>query len=373
MGDHFAQRRISMDHEAPARVRLVRVRVPLERAHRAAHGTEVVRDVVLVEWVRSDGVTGWGECPTLSTPGYVTGTTEQAWRVLVGELAPAAVAGSWVMVAGAMAAIGALADARLDAALRAAGRSLAGHVGATAARVARCAVLAEVGGDLDALSDRAGRAVAGGARMVKVKISPGQDIEALRAVRSRIAAVPMAADANGSYDDPGQLDEVDDLGLAYLEQPFAAGTTWSDLASLHASLRTPIALDESLTSPDAVRSALLAEAADLVSVKPARLGGLAAAAAVVELCADAGCDAFVGGMLELGIGRAGAAVIAAMPGCSVPTDLGPSAGYVALDVCDPVVLDGAGDLVVPDGVGIGRRPDMTRLAQVTVDEVVVGR
>ena len=51
---------------------------PLVRPHRSAHGEERVRDVILVEWTRADGVSGWGECPTLSDPGYVTGTTEQA-------------------------------------------------------------------------------------------------------------------------------------------------------------------------------------------------------------------------------------------------------------------------------------------------------
>ena len=38
--------------EPPLRIRLVRVRVPLLRAHRSAHGEEQVRDVVLVEWTR---------------------------------------------------------------------------------------------------------------------------------------------------------------------------------------------------------------------------------------------------------------------------------------------------------------------------------
>ena len=77
----------------PRRLRMVRVRVPLLRAHRSAHGEERVRDVVLVEWTRPDGVVGWGECPTLGDEGYVTGSTERAWRVLVTELAPAALGG----------------------------------------------------------------------------------------------------------------------------------------------------------------------------------------------------------------------------------------------------------------------------------------
>ncbi len=359
--------------ELPVRLRLVRVHVPLVRAHRSAHGAEAVRDVVLVEWTRPDGVVGWGECPTLSTPGYVTGTTDQAWQALVATLGPAALTGGSTLVAGATAAVGALADARLDAALRSAQVSLVEHLGATRAALVRCAVLADVGGDLDGLGERARSEVDGGARMLKVKIAPGADVAPLRAVRDAVGDVPLAADANGSYGRPEQLRKVDAMGLAYLEQPFAAGTTWAELATLHGQLRTPVALDESLTSPDAVHSALAADAVDVVSVKPARLGGVAAAAAVVRLTATAGRAAFVGGMLELGVGRAGAAAVAAMPGCTLPTDLGPSVTYVATDVCEPLVVDAAGDLLVPVGAGSGRTPDPVRLAEVTVDEVVLGR
>ncbi len=359
--------------DPPIRLRLVRVQVPLVRAHRSAHGDERVRDVVLVEWTRPDGTVGWGECPTLGTAGYVTGTTEQAWQVLVTRLAPAALAGGGAIVAGAMAAAGALADARLDAALRASGVGLAAHLGATRSTVPRCVVLADVGGDLDELGRRAAAAVHAGAQLVKVKVVPGHDVAPVAAVRRCVGEVPVAADANGSYRGPEELAELDALGLAYLEQPFAPGASWAELAELHAPLRTPVALDESLTSPDAVRSAVSGGALDVVSVKPARLGGVAAAATVVRLAQAAALPCFVGGMLELGIGRAAAAAVAALSGCSLPTDLGPSSAYVDRDLCAPIELDGEGRLVVPQGPGSGRLPDPARLAEVVTDEVVLGR
>jgi O-succinylbenzoate synthase len=93
----------------------------------------------------------------------------------------------------------------------------------------------------------------------------------------------------------------------------------------------------------------------------------------VSAAAEGGVEAFVGGMFELGIGRAAAAAVATLPGCTVPTDLGPSRRYVERDVCEPVVTDGTGLLVVPEGAGIGRVPDAARLAEVTVDQVVLGR
>ncbi len=354
--------------------------MPLVRPHRAAHGLESEREVVLVEWTDRDGEVGWGECPTLSHPGYVIGTTDEAWGTLVGELGPKVASGSWSVDdvgdtgGGARtAAVAALRDARLDAGLRRRGVSLSEHLGATRATVRRCVVLADLGGDPGALALRAAAARDGGASMVKVKIAPGHDAEVITAVRAAVGDLPVAADANGSYREPGQLAEVDRCGLAYLEQPFSAAAEWDELASAHRRLRTPIALDESLGSPDATRRAIEAGALDVVSVKPSRLGGIEAAAGVVRLAAAAGLPVFIGGMLELAIGRAGAAALAAMAGCSLPTDLGPSDAYVAPDIAEPLVLDDRGRLVVPAGPGLGRRPDPARLRDDTVDEVVFDR
>lgn len=364
---------VSVDpSEQPLRLRIVRVQVPLRTPHRSAHGTETMRDSILVEWTRADGVTGWGECPTLAGDGYVTGSTERAWQVLVGELGPAVVGGGSALVSGAMAAVGALADARLDAALRAHGVSLSAHLGAVRRTVPRCAVLADLGADPASLAVRAAAAVRAGAAMVKVKVAPGHDVAVLDAVAGAVAGVPVAADANGSYEDPAAMTELDAWGPVFVEQPFPPSTTWSQLADWRGELSTPVALDESLVSPDAVAAALDAGALDVVSVKPARLGGLAAAVSAVALARDAGCDAFVGGMFELGIGRAGAAALAALDGCTLPTDLGPSDAYVERDVCDEIVTDERGELVVPTGPGSGRQPDPERLADLSVAEVVLG-
>jgi o-succinylbenzoate synthase len=354
----------------PRAVRLVRVRVPLRRPHSAAHGTESVRDVILVRWTRPDGACGWGECPTLSGPGYVTETTDEAWRALVGLLVPAAIAGHppSVVTGGTPAAESALADAGLDAALRAHGVSLRSRLGSTRPRLARCEVIAAVGGSTEVVVARAVRAVELGAAMVKLKIVPGDDERVVAATAEALGARLVAVDCNGSYDDPRQLAAVDRLGLRYIEQPFGPSLGWERLAAAHRSLDSPVALDESLRSLGDVARAVDAGAVDVVSVKPARLGGVLEAARAVDAAFDAGVDAFVGGMLELGIGRSGAAAVASLPGCTLPTDLGPSGQYVETDICPPLVTDDDGWLVPPDGPGVGRVPDEHLLERFAVDE-----
>ena len=56
--------------DAPERVTLRRVRLPLVVPLRSAHGVEAVRDLVVVEVVAADGTSGWGECSALSRPTY---------------------------------------------------------------------------------------------------------------------------------------------------------------------------------------------------------------------------------------------------------------------------------------------------------------
>ena len=362
----------------PVSLRLVRVLVPLRRTHTAAHGVESAREVVLIRWTRTDGAWGWSECPTLSGAGYATETTDRAWSGLVEQLAPAALAGRTPSVVGLVAATSALADAALDADLRAEGRSLVDEIGGSGAPLDRCVVLADLGASPASLAERAAEAIGAGASLVKVKIAPGHDVEVLRAVQDAVGSRRVAADANGSYATDGEgrtvLATVDELGLMYLEQPVPAGETWDSLAQLCAAMATPIALDESLVSLDAVRSAVLAGAADVISVKPARLGGIRAAVAAIELAGDRGIGVFVGGMLELGIGRAAAAAVAsaaARSGAGLPTDLGPSSAYVDTDICEPITLDAHGRLIVPHGVGIGREPDEALLAEYLVEERVL--
>jgi O-succinylbenzoate synthase len=116
--------------------------------------------------------------------------------------------------------------------------------------------------------------------------------------------------------------------------------------------------------------ALTVGAGTLVNVKPSRLGGPLAAVDVARRVGDAGCAAFVGGMLESGIGRASALAVAALPIFGLPADLGPSDRYFEQDVTPPIGLDGRGAVVVPPGPGIGVVPDPEVLAEVTVERSV---
>jgi O-succinylbenzoate synthase len=209
---------------------------------------------------------------------------------------------------------------------------------------------------------------------VKLKIEPGWDVEPLAALRERLGAdLALQVDGNGAYtlDDATHLAELDRFGLLMLEQPLPP----DDLdghAELARQVRTPVCLDESITSEAALERALALGACSIVSVKPARLGGVLAATRVHDRCAERGVPVWCGGMLETGIGRAANLALAALPGFTLTGDLSASARYFDTDVTPAFVLDD-GRLAVPDGPGIGVEPRPDVLDAVTTRRVAPSR
>ena len=96
-------------------------------------------------------------------------------------------------------------------------------------------------------------------------------------------------------------------------------------------------------------------------VKPGPSGGLLAAARLAGRARQLGWSCALGGMLETGLGRAASLAVAALPAFDLPGDLGGSDRYFAGDLTEPHVVVG-GELAVPPGPGVGRRPLAAALA-----------
>jgi O-succinylbenzoate synthase len=353
------------------RVELVCVPMTVATPVPTASGFEAVRTVLLVHVV-TDGAEGWAECAVEPLPGYDAESTASARAALVDHLLPA-VAGRTVdglglaqrldHVPGHHQAKAAVELAVLDVQLRLAGRSLASWLGATASAVPAGAAVSAYTHDH---VDEATRAVALGAARVRVKVGPGRAAQPLAALHDHLGPdVLLQADANGSFslDEPDHLAELhrlDDVGLACLEQPLAP----DDLAGharLAERLRTPICLDEPLTSFDAVERSVVAGACEVVCLKPGRVGGWPEARRIHDRCVELGVPLWVGGMHETAIGRAANLALAALPGMALPMDLDPRGRY------EPDLAHGRrpgadGLVPVPDGPGTGAAPDPSRLA-----------
>lgn len=358
-----------------ARVELRRLELPLASPISSAHGTEDRRWLIVVRLRLEDGIEGWGECSALSHPTYTSEYTAGAWAVLRDELVPRFFRGRPWGVFGHQMASAALLTAEADADLRRIDRRLADQLGLMNRSEPRSVVTsrAVVGRpeSIDGVLAEVAARLAEGHRAVKLKLAPRRlDLDALASVRATWPDLDLAADANGSLSagDGAVLDRIDALGLTYLEQPLPADDLEGS-AAVVGRLVTPVALDESVTSEAAARTVIGFDAAGVLNVKPARVGGPVEAARIVKTAADRGVPAFVGGMYESGIGRAVGLAVAALPGCTIATDLGPSARYLDPDLTEPVVLEADGTLAVPTGPGIGVRPDPDRLDAVTVESL----
>jgi O-succinylbenzoate synthase len=346
-------------------IELRRLRLPLVTPFRTSFGTQAGRDVLLVRVVTPDAE-GWGECVAMEEPLYSSEHVAGAQHVIREFLGPrllaapdldaAAVGPLLAPVKGHPMAKAAVEMAVLDAELRAAGRSFAEHLGAVREAV-DCGVSVGIADSIGALLDMVAGYLDDGYRRVKLKIEPGWDVEPVRAVRERFGDdLLLQVDGNCAYTpaDAAHLARLDAFGLLLIEQPLAEDDVRGH-AALARRIRTPVCLDESITSARAAADAIALGACTIVNIKPGRVGGYLEARRVHDVCAAQGVPVWCGGMLETGLGRAGNVALAALPNFTLPGDTSASARYFHRDITPPFVLED-GRLRVPTGPGLGVAP-----------------
>jgi o-succinylbenzoate synthase len=360
------------------------VSMPLVSPFTTSFGTETEKVALLL---RVDAVvrtpageveaTGWGECVAMDEPvysaEYVAGAAEVMRRFLLPRLLAAGdgltaerVGGLLEGVVGHPMAKAAVEMAVLDAELRARGVSFGEHLGAVRDSVPS-GVSVGIQDSIPQLLDVVGGYLDQGYVRIKLKIRPGIDVAAVAAVRERFGDdVPLQVDANAAYSlaDAHLLRPLDDFGLLLIEQPLAEDDLRQH-AQLATMLRTPICLDESVTSARAAADAIALGACRVINVKPGRVGGYLEARRIHDLARAHGVAVWCGGMLETGLGRAANAALAALPGFVLPGDISASDRFYTRDLTEPFVLDG-GRVAVPTGPGLGRTPIPELLQEFTV-------
>jgi o-succinylbenzoate synthase len=344
---------------------LRRISLPLVAPFRTSFGVESERDVLLLRAVTPDGH-GWGECVAGTEPlyssEYVDGAADVIRRYLaprvhaVDDLNPLQVTPLLAPIKGHRMAKAAVEMAVLDAWLRARGESFGLYFGATRTRVP-AGVSVGIMDSVPALLDAVMTYLDQGYLRIKLKIQPGWDVEPVSAVRERFGDdLLLQVDANAAYalSDARTLAALDRFDLLLIEQPLGEEDL-REHAELATLIRTPICLDESITSAKAAADALALRAARIINIKPGRVGGYLEARRIHDLCRASGVAVWCGGMLETGLGRAGNVALAALPGFTLPGDTSASDRYYTRDITDPFVLED-GHLAVPDGPGLGVEP-----------------
>lgn len=354
-------------------IELRRITMPLVAPFRTSFGVATGRDVLLLRAV-TDQAEGWGECVAMTEPlyssEYVDGAADVLRRFLIPALADAEHVDAGMVstllrpIKGHWMAKCALELAVLDAELRGEGRPLARELGAVRTRVP-CGVSVGIMDSVPQLLDAVEGYLETGYVRIKLKIEPGWDVEPVRAVRERFGDILLQVDANTAYTlaDAGQLARLDPFDLLLMEQPLPEEDVLGH-AELAKLVRTPICLDESITSAATAAAAISLGACRIVNIKPGRVGGYLEARRIHDVCVAHGIAVWCGGMLETGIGRAANVALAALPGFTLPGDTSASDRYFRTDITEPFVLSD-GHLDVPAGPGLGVQPLPDQLEEVT--------
>ncbi len=361
-------------------ITLREISLTLKEPFQISSGTQSQRRILLVHLRSADGAEGWGECAAGENPNYSPETPDTAWLAIRQWVAPRVLGKTFagpeeihaaleINFRGHNMAKAAVEMASWELSARAEGVSLAKKIGGTRDRI-QVGISLGIQTSPQALVEKALGSLERGYKKVKIKIKPGSDYEYLRAVRDAAGpGAPLMADANNAYTlgDLEALKRLDELDLLMIEQPLS----WEDLlrhAELQKHLKTPICLDETITSLERTADMIALGSGKIVNIKPGRVGGFTPSIAIHDLCQRHGIPVWCGGMLESGVGRAHNVALASLPNFTLPGDVSPSERYWHQDVVKPEwAMDRDGWIQVPvDRPGFGVDVDFNRVDDLTV-------
>jgi o-succinylbenzoate synthase len=363
--------------------------MPLVRPFQTSFGITRNRRILLVE-VRSEGLTGWGECTAGERPHFSSESTDTAWQLIIDELGPILAAahpdhgGScpklFDIVRGHPMAKAALENAIWDIEAQREGVSLSRLIGGVRDRIP-CGVSLGIQKSISELTDIIERELAAGYQRIKLKCKPGWDIEVFEKVRNQWPDILLSCDANSAYKlrDADHLATFDQFDLLMVEQPL-----WHDDFYYHSMLQkrmaTPICLDESIRNRRDALAAIEMESCRIINIKLGRVGGFSEAIAVHNAAQERGIPVWCGGMLEAGIGRAHNIALSTLENFRLPGDVSASARYWTEDIIEPeVTVTSEGEIFIPDSPGRGYevRADLVEKLTVRKEEIraleLVGR
>ena len=358
------------------------VALPLLYPWKTAYGEDAAIHSVLVRMV-SGGQEGWGETTPFYAPTYSPETASSAFFLIKEIFGPFVTGKEWDSAAALRNSLSIFKGNPFAKA----GIEIAWWV--LEARIKKVPLhrllggkrtLIEAGQDfgiqdsIDMLLGNIEKAVQQGFKRIKLKARPGWDLEMLRAVRGAFPKMTFHIDCNSGYtlDHLPFFKEVDKLGLAMIEQPLFHDDL-VEHAELQRQIGTPICLDESVKSARDMRLAIKLKSCRYVNIKPGRVGGLQNALEIHNLARDNGIPAWVGGMLESGIGSGVNIELGALENFTYPGDLFPSERFYVEDLTEPAVRFAPGKLgFEPSQVpGIPYAPVMERIEKRTLMKATV--
>lgn len=195
-----------------------------------------------------------------------------------------------------------------------------------------------------------------------------EDLEMVRGIRDGVGdRLKLRIDPNQGYAPEVAFPLARDLekyNLEYFEQPMPQGLI-ADAARLRRYTRTPIGLNESVTTPEVVLQILQLHAADVILPDTYQCFGILGVKKVAALCEAAGVPCVFHCAHDLGLKTAAMLhVVASSPGFTLANDC----TYYGLtdDIITPLHEIQRGTLAVPEGPGLGVTVDERKVAKYRV-------
>ena len=327
-------------------VELFHVALPLAQPREAAGRRLETLETVLV-CMRSGDLEGWGEASPGNAPLAGAEWAAGVFACLRDWLAPT-LSGTHVdsgdhlqqrlePFRGNRFAKGALDSAWWDLEARRQGRPLPQLLGAKRTAV-ELGVTFDRMDSVDEFISAIGRAFEAGFARVKLKFRPGWDIRMVEAVRKEFPSQTLQIDCEGGMrlDLMDLLCRLDDFCLAMIEQPLPPDDLVGH-AMVQEAIRTPVCLDESVTSLAQAEIALELKSCRSINLKPGRVGGLTPAMAIHDVCRDGGVSCWVAATPQSAIGVRTGLALAGKENCTYPADYVPVEGFLAQDLAEPLL------------------------------------
>jgi L-alanine-DL-glutamate epimerase-like enolase superfamily enzyme len=197
---------------------------------------------------------------------------------------------------------------------------------------------------------------------------PQEDLNMVRGIRDGVGdRLKLRIDPNMGYAPEVAFALARDLEpyqLEYFEQPMPFSCI-GEAARLRHLTRTPIALNESVTTPEVVLQILKLQAADVLLPDTYQGGGILAVKKVAALCEAARVPCVFHCSHDLGLKTAAMLhVVASTPGFPLANDC----TYYGLedDIIAPLLRIESGYMTVPEGPGLGVQVDESKVAKYRV-------
>jgi L-alanine-DL-glutamate epimerase-like enolase superfamily enzyme len=195
-----------------------------------------------------------------------------------------------------------------------------------------------------------------------------EDLEMVRGIRDGVGdKLHLRIDPNQGYAPEVAFPLARDLekyNLQYFEQPMPM-TLLAEAARLRRQTKTPIALNESVTTPEIVAQILQLNAADVLLPDTYQGGGILAVKKVAHLAEAAGVPCVFHCAHDLGLKTAAMLhVVASSPGFTLANDC----TYYGLedDIIEPLHKIEGGFMPVPEGPGLGVNVDEKKVQKYRV-------